>query len=131
MTLMSMLKHPGFFAAGIAGAPVTDWRLYDTHYTEQYMGDPNDGGDAYSESSPITYVDMLADPLLLIHGMADDNVFFDNSVALMGALQKARKPFELMTYPGKTHRVTGTDEKIHLDQLRLDFFDRYLKEMAE
>lgn len=131
MTLMSMLKHPGFFAAGVAGAPVTDWRLYDTHYTEQYMGDPNDGGDAYNESSPITYVDMLTDPLLLIHGMADDNVFFDNSVALMGALQKARKPFELMTYPGKTHRVTGTDEKIHLDQLRLDFFDRYLKEMAE
>ncbi len=127
MTLMSMLKHPGFFAAGIAGAPVTDWRLYDTHYTEQYMGMPNYFGNAYKISSPMTYVDKLADPLLLIHGMADDNVFFDNSVALIGALQKARKSFELMTYPGKSHRITGLDEKIHRDQLRLDFFDRHLK----
>jgi dipeptidyl-peptidase 4 len=128
MTLMMMLKNPGVFAAGIAGAPVTDWRLYDTHYTERYMGDPNDGDNAYAVSSPMSYVDNLADPLLVIHGMADDNVFFNNSVALIGALQRARKPFDLMTYPGKTHRITGMDEQIHRDQMRLDFFDEHLKD---
>lgn len=131
MALMCLFKEPGFFAAGISGAPGTDWRLYDTHYTEQYMGDPNDGSDAYKVSSPNTYVENLDDPLLLIHGMADDNVFFDHSVALIGALQRARKQFELMTYPGKTHRITGTNEKIHLDYLRLNFFDRYLKGESE
>ncbi len=126
MTLLCMFKAPEVFKAGIAVAPVVDWRLYDTHYTERYMGDPADG-DFYLRSSPISYVDGLQGKLLLIHGMADDNVFFDNSVKLMVAMQKAGKQFELMTYPGKRHGIKGEAEKTHLNELRLEFFKRYLQ----
>lgn len=125
MTLLCLFKAPERFAAGVALAPVTDWRLYDTHYTERYLGDPA-VGDAYAASSPLSYVDGLQDPLLLMHGMADDNVFFDHSVRLMAALQQRRKPFELMTYPGKRHRITGEDERVHQYGLMLDFFRRHL-----
>ena len=125
MTLLCMFKAPEVFAAGSAGAPVTEWGLYDTHYTERYMGDPA-VGDAYSASSPNSWVEGLEGPLLLIHGMADDNVFFDHSVKLMAALQQAGKPFELMTYPGKRHRITGEAERVHLNRLQLDFFRRHL-----
>ena len=125
MTLLALMKAPEVYAAGAALAPVTDWRLYDTHYTERYMGDPGEG-DAYARSNPVSYVEGLEDPLLLVHGMADDNVFFDHSVKLMAALQQARKPFELMTYPGKRHRITGEDERVHLYRLMFDFFERHL-----
>jgi dipeptidyl-peptidase-4 len=128
MTLMMLLKHPGAFAAGIAGAPVTNWRLYDTHYTERYMGNPNDGDGRYEISSPMTYATQLEDGLLIIHGMADDNVFFDNTVQMISALQKAAKPFEMMTYPGKRHRIVGEAENTQLWNLYLDYFDRHLKQ---
>ena len=130
MTLLCMFKAPEVFKAGIAGAPVVNWRLYDTHYTERYMADPADG-DFYERSSPITYVDGLEGNLLLIHGMADDNVFFDNSVQLMAALQQAEKQFELMTYPGKRHGIRGEAERAHLNQMRLDFFKRHLQASAD
>jgi len=110
MTLMSLTKAPGAFKAGIAGAPVTNWRLYDTHYTERYMGDPNDGDGKYETSSPLTYAEKLSDHLLIVHGMADDNVFFDNTVQMINALQESAKPFEMMTYPGKRHRIVGEAE---------------------
>jgi dipeptidyl-peptidase-4 len=127
MTLMLMLKAPGAYKSGIAGAPVTNWRLYDTHYTERYMGDPNDGDGKYEISSPITYAQNLAGPLLIIHGMADDNVFFDNTVQMIDALQEASIPFEMMTYPGKRHGIVGEAEKIHLWNMCLEFFNRNLK----
>jgi dipeptidyl-peptidase-4 len=126
MTLLCLFKAPDIFKAGIAGAPVVDWRLYDTHYTERYMGDPAEG-DFYEQSSPISYVDGLEGNLLLIHGMADDNVFFDNSVKLIAALQQAKKQFELMTYPGKRHGIRGEAERTHLNEMRLDFFKRHLQ----
>jgi dipeptidyl-peptidase-4 len=127
MTLLCLLKAPGSFAAGIAGAPVTNWRLYDTHYTERYMGDPNDGEGKYDASSPLTYAADLADPLLIIHGMADDNVFFDHTVQMIDALQEAARPFEMMTYPGKRHGIVGDAEKTHLWNLYMDFFQRHLQ----
>jgi dipeptidyl-peptidase-4 len=134
LTLMLLLKAPGAFAAGIAGAPVTNWRLYDTHYTERYMGDPNDlnadGADSYERSSPMTYAQHLADPLLLVHGMADDNVFFDNTVQIVEALQKAARPFEMMTYPGQRHRIVGEPENTQLWNLYLEFFRRHLGDAA-
>lgn len=131
MTLMMLLKAPGEFAAGIAGAPVTDWRLYDTHYTERYMADPNDGEGRYERSSPMSYAENLADPMLIIHGMADDNVFFDHTVKMIQALQQAGKPFEMMTYPGKRHGITGETERAHLWRLHLDFFARHLAPKPE
>jgi len=127
MTLMTLLQHPGTLKAGIAGAPVTNWRLYDTHYTERYMGDPNDGAGKYELSSPMSYASNLTDPLLIIRGMADDNVFFDHTVQMITALQQAAQPFEMMAYPGKRHRITGEAETTQLWNLYLDFFGRYLQ----
>ena len=127
MTLRLLESAPGVFAAGVSGAPVTKWELYDTHYTERYMGMPQDAGGAYAKANPLTYTDKLADPLLLIHGMADDNVVFENSTALMAKLQAAGKPFETMVYPGQTHRVAGPGISVHLWKTILGFLDRTVK----
>jgi dipeptidyl-peptidase 4 len=124
MTLRLLQSAPGMFAAGVSGAPVTKWELYDTHYTERYMGMPQDQGGAYAKANPLTYSDKIADPLLLIHGMADDNVVFENSTALMAKLQAAGKPFETMVYPGQTHRVAGPGVSVHLWRTILNFLDR-------
>jgi len=130
MTLMSLFKEGDVFKAGVAVSPVTDWRLYDTAYTERYLGHPDAPGDVYANSSVFKYVDGFKGDLLLIHGMADDNVFFDNSVKLMSVLQNAGKPFELMTYPGKKHGIRGEATRAHLWNLALDFLNRKLKPSA-
>ncbi len=131
MTLQLLAKAPDVFKAGMAVAPVTDWRLYDTHYTERYLGDPADG-DVYEKASIFPYVDGIRPHALrLVHGMADDNVFFDNSVKLMSRLQDTRKPFALMTYPGKRHGIRGEATQAHLWTQALDFFDRHLEEGSE
>jgi dipeptidyl-peptidase-4 len=126
MSLMLLTGHPGAFRAGISGAPVTNWRLYDTHYTERYMGMPGESGDHYDGSSPLTRAERLADSLLIVHGMADDNVFFDNTVQMIDALQEAAAPFEMMSYPGKRHGITGEAESAHLWNMFLEFLDREL-----
>jgi dipeptidyl-peptidase-4 len=110
MTLKMLEADPGLYAAGISGAPVTRWELYDTHYTERYMGDPREVSEAYAKASAIPDATRISDPLLLIHGMADDNVVFENSSELISVLQENNVPFEMMLYPGYTHRVSG--EKI-------------------
>lgn len=110
MTLKQLQADPGLYAAGISGAPVTRWELYDTHYTERYMGDPREVPEAYEKASAIPDATKINDPLLLIHGMADDNVVFENSSELISVLQENNVPFEMMLYPGYTHRVSG--EKI-------------------
>ena len=107
MTLKMLQADPGLYAAGIAGAPVTRWELYDTHYTERYMGDPREVAEAYEKASAIPQATKIADPLLLIHGMADDNVVFENASELISVLQESNTPFEMMLYPGYTHRVSG------------------------
>ena len=107
MTLKQLEADPGLYAAGISGAPVTRWELYDTHYTERYMGDPREVPEAYAKASAIPDATKIADPLLLIHGMADDNVIFENSSELISVLQESNTPFEMMLYPGYTHRVSG------------------------
>jgi len=110
MTLKMLEADPGLYAAGVSGAPVTRWELYDTHYTERYMGDPREVPEAYATASAIPDATKISDPLLLIHGMADDNVIFENSSELISVLQESNTPFEMMLYPGYTHRVSG--EKI-------------------
>ncbi|KPF61737.1 S9 family peptidase [Porphyrobacter sp. AAP60] len=107
MTLKQLEADPGLYAAGISGAPVTRWELYDTHYTERYMGDPREVPEAYEKASAIPEATKISDPLLLIHGMADDNVVFENSSELVSVLQENNVPFEMMLYPGYTHRVSG------------------------
>ena len=103
MALMCMTQAPDVFAAGIAGAPVTDWRLYDTHYTEQFMGTPQENAAGYAASSVVAHADKLRGPLLIMHGMADDNVLFTHSTTLFKKLQELNKPFDIMTYPGSKH----------------------------
>jgi dipeptidyl-peptidase 4 len=103
MALMCMMQAPDVFAAGIAGAPVTDWRLYDTHYTEQFMGTPQENAAGYAASSVMEHADKLRGSLLIMHGMADDNVLFTHSTTLFKKLQDLNKPFDIMTYPGSKH----------------------------
>ncbi|MFL0356349.1 DPP IV N-terminal domain-containing protein [Erythrobacter sp. GH1-10] len=114
MTLKQLQADPGLYAAGISGAPVTKWELYDTHYTERYMGDPREVPEAYKAASAIPDATKISDPLLLIHGMADDNVVFENSSELISVLQEGNVPFEMMLYPGYTHRVAGENISPHL-----------------
>jgi len=132
MTLMTILQAPeGTFAAAVSGAPVTDWSLYDTFYTERYMGTPENNPEGYEASSVFPYLDNLTTPLLLIHGMADDNVTFDNSTRLYAELQKLGKSFEMMTYPGQRHGIRGEALQVHLMKTRMAFWDRQLKADAE
>ncbi|MEP2736185.1 MAG: DPP IV N-terminal domain-containing protein [Erythrobacter sp.] len=114
MTLKQMQADPGLYAAGISGAPVTKWELYDTHYTERFMGDPRKVPEAYEAASAIPDAKKISDPLLLIHGMADDNVVFENSSELISVLQEGNVPFEMMLYPGYTHRVAGENISPHM-----------------
>ena len=114
MTLKLLEAAPGTFAAGISGAPVTRWELYDTHYTERYLGMPQSPGGVYAKSDALGAADHIADPLLLIHGLADDNVVFENSSELIARMQGANTPFEMMLYPGQTHSVGGPKISPHV-----------------
>ncbi len=124
MVLKLLQAAPGAYAAGIAGAPVTRWDLYDTHYSEHYMGDPRGQRAAYDKSDALRDSAKIADPLLLMHGMSDDNVLFQNSTQLMAKMQEEKVPFELMVYPGKGHSISGTNTSVHLWRTILGFLGR-------
>ena len=128
MTLM-LLARTDAYACGVAGAPVSDWALYDTHYTERYMGLPAANPDGYRDARVLQHIDGLVGPeapkLLLVHGMADDNVLFTNATAVMSALQKRGQPFEMMAYPGARHGLSGADA-LHRYRLAEDFLGRCL-----
>lgn len=125
MVLMCLAQSHAF-AAGAAVAPVTDWTLYDTHYTERYLGTPAANPAGYAASSVLPRVPNIDTPLLLMHGMADDNVLFTHSLKLIKALQDAGKPFELMTYPGAKHALQERSVAIHRYHCILNFFRRTL-----
>ena len=124
MTLKLLEAAPGFYAAGVSGAPVTDWGLYDTHYTERYMGMPSEG-DNYARADALGNSGKIVDPLLLIHGMADDNVVFENSTAFIARMQANGQPFEMQLYPGQTHSVGGPKISVQLWKTILNFFDTH------
>ena len=126
MTLMCLLTAPDVFTAGAAGAPVTDWRNYDTIYTERYLGLPEDNAAGYRDSSPVNLADRLQGKLLLIHNIEDDNVLFANSLQMQRALQEAGKHYELLIYPQKSHGVTGA-ARTHLNAEYVRFFEAALK----
>jgi dipeptidyl-peptidase-4 len=129
MALMMLTEPKSPFVAGAAGAPPTDWSLYDTHYTEHFMGKPEANRGGYSRAEVTGRLDRLKPgSLFLAHGMADDNVILENSTRLMEALQRRGIPFEVMLYPGERHGVARTRAKgLHLTRMQLDFFDRKLK----
>jgi len=114
MTLKMLQADQGLYAAGVAGASVTRWELYDTFYTERYMGTPQVDTAAYAASSALEDAAKISDPLLVIHGMADDNVVFENSSELIAKLQAEAVPFDMMLYPGYTHSVGGPKISVHL-----------------
>jgi len=116
------------FAAAVAVAPVTDWTLYDTAYTERYLGMPEGGRAAtYSSASLPARAARLSKPLLLVHGSADDNVLFEHTLRLVEALQNAGKTFDLQIYPGKAHGIAGRAARLHLYRTMDAFFDRHLQ----
>jgi dipeptidyl-peptidase-4 len=127
MTLMLMAKAPDKFRAGISVAPVSDWLLYDTHYTERFLGMPDANAEGYHQSSVFPFLNTIAGELLLIHGMADDNVLFTHSTRLYKALQEANIPFEMMNYPGAKHGISGRRTNIHRYGTMDRFLDRHLK----
>ena len=126
MTLYSLMNAPDLFRAGVAGAPVTDWRNYDSIYTERYMGLPDKNKEAYDRSSPITHAENLKAKLLIIHNVEDDNVHFSNTLQMAAALERANKPFRMVVYPQKSHGVTGSYSK-SLSSTMLAFFDENLR----
>ena len=122
MTLKLLEKAPGVFAAGAAVAPVTRWELYDTAYTERYLGNPSVDSKPYQTSNALDDAVKIRDPLLLVHGMSDDNVVFQNSTELYARLQQAKRPFEMMVYPGATHAVAGEGPQTHVWTTIMRFF---------
>jgi dipeptidyl-peptidase 4 len=128
MTLMLMFKAPDVFGAGIAGAPVTDWRLYDTHYTERYLDRPQDNDAGYAASSVLPYAKNLKGKLLVMHGMADDNVLFLHSTKLFRKLQDLGKPFDVMVYPGGKHGLIRQHDGRHAYAMILQFFNENLRQ---
>ncbi len=117
-TALLMLRYPDLFHVGVSGAPVTDWRSYDTIYTERYMNTPQANKEGYDVGSAMTYADQLKGKLLLIHGSIDNNVHPANTTMLVDALIKADKNFDLMMYPGNRHGIRGAHGR-HYQKLRL------------
>ncbi|HEX4274032.1 MAG TPA: S9 family peptidase [Bryobacteraceae bacterium] len=127
MTLYTITHAPGLIKAAIAGAPVTNWRNYDSIYTERYMGLPEENEKGYTESAVTRSADGLeGTKLLMIHNIEDDNVHFQNSMQMAEALQKAGKQFYMMVYPQKTHHVSGPEYKQLLEE-ETSFFEENLK----
>jgi dipeptidyl-peptidase-4 len=126
MTLYSLLNAPDLFRAGVAGAPVVDWRNYDTIYTERYLGLPSENADAYRRSSPVNDARNLKANLLIVHNLEDDNVLFQNTLQMADALERAGKAFEMVVYPQKTHGLTGAARE-HMLESMAAFFERHLK----
>jgi len=127
MTLRLLEAGSDKIAMGVSVAPVTDWSLYDTHYTEQFVGStPKSNPKAYEQSGVFAHLDGLKSPLLLIHGMADDNVLFTNSTRLIDALVNRNVKFELMTYPGAKHGISSRAGQRHVYGMIEGFFKKNL-----
>jgi len=121
MSSLCLLKGAEHFKAAIAIAPVTNWRFYDSIYTERYMQTPQENPEGYDDNSPINHVEKLKGNYLLIHGMADDNVHLQNATEMIDALVKADKQFDMFIYPNKNHGIYGGNTRYHLYKLMTDF----------
>jgi len=121
MSSLCITKGADVFNTAIAVAPVTNWRYYDNIYTERYMQTPQENASGYDDNSPINHVEKLKGNYLLIHGMADDNVHYQNAVEMSSALIKANKQFTEMMYPNKNHGISGGNTRLHLYTLMTNF----------
>jgi dipeptidyl-peptidase-4 len=124
MSLKMLENAPkGLYAGGVVGAPVTKWELYDTHYTERYLGNPAIDPKPYRQSDALADAVNITEPFLLLHGMSDDNVVFENSSMLADELQQADRPFEMMFYVGQTHHIAGDGRQAHVQNTIERFLD--------
>jgi len=126
MSSLALTKGAGVFKMGIAVSPVTNWRFYDTIYTERYLQTPQLNPDGYDLNSPSTYAANLKGKFLLIHGTGDDNVHVQNSIVLQDALIDAGVQFESFFYPDKHHGIQGATTRRHLYTMMLDFVEKNL-----
>jgi dipeptidyl-peptidase-4 len=126
MSSLCLFKGNDIFKCAIAVAPVTNWRYYDSIYTERYMGLPKDNEKGYDDNSPINHTRKLRGKYLLVHGLADDNVHFQNTAELVKKLIASDKQFDLMVYPNKNHGIYGGNTRHHLFGMILDFLDEDL-----
>ena len=127
LTLFSLTRAPDVWKCGIAGAPVTHWKFYDTIYTERYMGTPQENPEGYESSAPLARAKDLAAPLLLIHGGVDDNVHLQNTVAFVDELVRAGKPYELQVQPRQKHGFRGKESLDFRNRAIVRFFEEKLK----
>jgi dipeptidyl-peptidase-4 len=121
MTSLAMTKGADIFKMGIAVAPVTNWKYYDNIYTERFMRTPQENPSGYNDNSPINFVNKLKGKYLLIHGSADDNVHYQNTMEMINALVKADKQFDLFIYPNKNHGIYGGNTRNHLFTMMLNY----------
>lgn len=126
LAALAVMERPDVFGAAVAGAPVTDWRLYDTAYTERYLADPATNGDAYERASLLPRAAQLTRPLLLIHGLADDNVLVAHTLQLSSALLAAGKPHSVVPLSGVTHMTPQEVVAENLMKLEVEFFREHL-----
>ena len=111
------LEHSDLFKSGVSVAPVSNWLLYDSIYTERYMGLPKDNPEGYKDSSPVNFAGDLHGSLLEVHGTSDDNVHMQNTIQMINGFIDAGKQFDLMLYPRKTHGIAGKAARTHLFHL--------------
>ena len=121
MTLLCMTKGADVYSAGISVAPVTNWKYYDTIYTERFMQTPQENESGYEENSPVNHAEKLEGALLLVHGSGDDNVHFQNSMEMVNALIAADKDFDFFAYPDRNHGIYGGNTRLHLFDMMMDF----------
>jgi dipeptidyl-peptidase-4 len=126
LAALAVLRRPDVFHAAVAGAPVTDWRLYDTHYTERYLGHPTEEPDNYVHNSLLADAAKLERPLMLIHGLADDNVVAAHTLRLSSALVAAGRPHTVLPLSGVTHMTPQEVVAENLLHLQVEFLRRSL-----
>jgi dipeptidyl-peptidase 4 len=126
MTALASLARPDVFKAGVAGAPVTDWMDYDSCYTERYLGLPETAKSAYDAASLLSLAPRLERPLLLIHGTADDNVYFRHSLKLIDALERGGKDFDFAPISRSTHMANEAEMREFVETKTIDFFKKNL-----
>ncbi|MDB5236545.1 MAG: peptidase [Hymenobacter sp.] len=126
MTSLAMTKNADLFKMGIAVAPVTNWRYYDTVYTERYLKTPQENPGGYDDNSPVQFAQNLKGKFLLVHGTGDDNVHFQNSIAFVDALIKANKDYQTLYYPNRNHGISGGNTRLHLYRQMTNFVTQNL-----
>ncbi len=127
MAAMCLARAADTFKVAVAGAPVTHWDGYDTHYTERYMGMPQANPEGYEISSVMHHVAHIRGKLLLVHGLIDENVHFRHTARLINALNRARKPYDLLLFPDERHMPRRLADRIYLEERVCGYFEKHLK----